>query len=233
MQTESTAGSGSVQEKHIAKFLYYFPGGFNDPKYIDSERKNIWKAHQLWQKTLSRRQFTDLLNKGQYIQIASDAVRISSKPDLLTSFEKKVLRDAVKSEGGARIFAIGLYNYLYGQGTAHHHFNTFTRVLETLPHKQVSVLTWPAQTVFGFIARPLKHIVVIPRIILTAVEKYGSGISYRHRPDWDTYRSVLDFASRVLKDIKRLKPRDMIDLQSFISVMGPEMYPDLHSETAV
>jgi hypothetical protein len=226
MHSESI-GHKSLREKCIANFLHYFPGGFNDPKYIETERKEIWKAYLLWQKTLSRTQFTDLLNKGQYVQIASDAVRIASKPDLLTSFEKKVLRDAVKSEGGSRIFAIGLYNYLYGQGSPSHHFNTLTRVLETLPHKQVSVLTWPAQTVFGFIAKPAKHFFVLPVVTVNAAKKYGFEICYRHRPNWDTYQSLFDFAAQVLKDIKHLKARDMIDLQSFISILGSEMYPGI------
>jgi hypothetical protein len=226
MPSESTAGNRLLQEKCIAKFLHYFPGGFNDPKYVETERKHTWKAYLLWQKTLSRQYYTDLLKKGQYVQISSEAVRIASRPELLNSFEKKVLRDAVKSEGGARIFAIGLYNYLHGQGTPHHHFNTFTRVLETLPHKQVSVLAWPAQTVFGFIAKPGKHLFVLPGVTVTAAEKYGFNIRYGHRPNWGTYQSVLDFAARVLKDIKHLMPRDMIDLQAFIAVLGSEMYPD-------
>jgi hypothetical protein len=229
MPSESTAGDRSLGEKYIARFLHYFPAGFNDPKYIETERKDKWKAHLLWQKNLSRSQYTDLLNKGQYMQISSEAVRIASKPELLTSFEKKVLRDAVKSEGGARIFAIGLYNYLYGQGTPHHHFNTLTRVLETLPHKQVSVLTWPAQTVFGFIAKPVKHFFVVPEIV-TVAKRYGFDFCYRHRPDWDTYRSVLAFAAQVLKDIKHLKPHDVIDLQSFISVLGSKIYPEFPDE---
>jgi hypothetical protein len=223
MNFESAAENS--REKCIARFLHYFPGGFADPKYIETGRKDKWKAHLLWQKTLSRRQYTDLLNKGQYTQISSDAVRIASKPDLLTSLEKKVLRDAVKSEGGARLFAIGLYNYLYGQGTPHHHFKTFTRVLETIPHKQVSLLTWPAQTVFGFIARPARFLFVLPGITIKAAEKYGSAICYRHRPNWETYESVIDFATRLVKDIKALKPHDLIDVQSFISVLGSETHP--------
>lgn len=227
MQMESTVVKGSRLEICIDKFLHYFPGGFNDPNYIETQRKDTWKAHSLWQKTLSRTQYTDLLNKGQYAQISSDAVRIASKPELLNPCGKKALRDAVKSEGGARLFAIGLYNYLYGQGSRPHHFHTLTRVLETIPHKQVSLLTWPAQTVFGFIARPARFLFVSPAITIKAAEKYGYGIQYSHRPNWNTYQSVIDFTSHVVKEIKKLKPRDMIDLHAFFSVLVSEAYPAL------
>ena len=72
------------------------------------------------------------------------------------------LRDAVKSEDGAKIFAEGLFEYIYGNATS--------------------------------------------------------------RPNWDTYQNLLDFADRIQQDNDDLKPRDYIDLQSFIWVLGSSEY---------
>ena len=48
-------------------------------------------------------------------------------------------------------------------------------------------------------------------------EKYGFDFQYRSRPAWDTYRSLLDFAETVRRDLKDLRPRDMIDLDALKS----------------
>jgi len=44
-------------------------------------------------------------------------VRIEARANLIFSFEKMALRDAVKSAVGAKRFATGLYEFLYGPGT--------------------------------------------------------------------------------------------------------------------
>jgi hypothetical protein len=37
---------------------------------------------------------------------------------------------------------------------------------------------------------------------------------------------LLDFVARVRADVSDLRPRDMIDLQSFLWVQGSDEYPD-------
>jgi hypothetical protein len=99
-------------------------------------------------------------------------------------------------------------------------------VVEQLPRRQTRVLTWPIVTVFGFIAQPARHIFLKPNVTKLAAREYGVEFDYRSRPDWATYRSLLDFAARVRDDQADLKPRDMIDLQSFIWVMGSDEYEE-------
>lgn len=53
-------------------------------------------------------EYAALINQERFIDIANRAVAIESRTNLLFSFEKMALRDAVKSEAGARAFAIGL-----------------------------------------------------------------------------------------------------------------------------
>ncbi|HEX5958890.1 MAG TPA: hypothetical protein VFY92_09580 [Hyphomicrobiaceae bacterium] len=43
---------------------------------------------------------------------------------------------------------------------------------------------------------------------------------YKPRLDVRVYESLLDLASRTAKEIEDLKPRDRIDVQSFIWVVG-------------
>ncbi len=93
-----------------------------------------------------------------------------------------------------------------------------------LPRRQTRVLTWPIVTVFGFIAQPDRHIFLKPNVTRIAAREYGYEFTYAPRPGWDTYASLLEFAKRIRRDVRDLRPRDMIDLQSFIWVQGSDEY---------
>jgi hypothetical protein len=214
------------REQCRKKFLYYFKKGFSDPKYYDWERGYKWNAHLAWESRLNRREFGKLLKEGKYREIADTAVKIETKTNLLFSFEKMALRDAVKSQKGAKAFAEGLYQYIYGQGEMKSRFAQFTQTLEQLPRKQTRVLTWPMQTVFGFIADPSNQIFMKPQVTKTAALKYGIELKYVSRPNWETYNRLIHFAEQVREDNSDLLPKDMIDLQSFIWVIGSDEYPD-------
>ena len=103
-----------------AKFLHYFPKGFRDPLYEDWERGYKWEAHRRWTATLDRETIHKLLAAGRHSEIAARAVAIEARTNLLFSFEKMALRDAVKSAAGARAFAQGLYDFLHGPPTWRH-----------------------------------------------------------------------------------------------------------------
>ena len=96
-----------------------------------------------------------------------------------------------------------------------------------LPRRQTRVLTWPLVTVFGFIARPDKHLFLKPMVTRKAAQGYGYDFTYRPQPSWDVYQSLLTFAAIIRRDLDRkpgFKARDMIDVQSFIWVQGSEEY---------
>lgn len=205
-------------------FLRIFPGGFYDATYVDWERDYKWDAHRAWRVVLGRARFAKLLLQGAYSEIAQDAVRIESRTNLLFSFEKMALRDAVRSEDGARRFAEGLFAFLYGRGGASTRFDRWCDAVAELPRRQTRVLTWPIVTVFGFIAQPDRHIFLKPNVTRRAAQEYGFEFTYESRPSWATYESYLAFAEQVRRYTHDLHPRDMIDVQSFIWVMGSDEY---------
>ena len=205
-------------------FLHYFPDGYRDETYIDWERDYKWAAHETWEEQLNQREYARLLKARKFSEIADRAVRIETRTNLLFSFEKMALRDAVKGRG-AREFAEGLYEYVYGRGSMRSRFEAFTEVLAGLPRKQTRVLTWPLHTVFGMIAVPKEHIFLKPRVTQEAAKAYEFDFQYKSKPNWETYQSLLDFAETVRTDTKDLRPKDMIDLQGFIWVMGSDEYP--------
>lgn len=214
------------RKKFRKKFLYYFKKGFDDPTYISWERKYKEDAHTEFQSVLNKHDFNKLLKAKKYRMIVQHAVKIESRTNLLFSFEKMALRDAIKSDEGAQLFATGLYDYVYGTQSLKERFEAFVEVIRQLPRKQTRVLTWPLITVFGFIANPEEHMFLKPRVTQTAAVKYGFEFFYSSKPNWDTYNSLLNFAEVVRKDTLDLNPKDFIDLQSFIWVTGSDEYED-------
>jgi hypothetical protein len=207
-----------------SKFLRKFPGGFRDPTYLDWERDYKWQAHKEWEAHLNAAAFKAALRAGAYQEIAARAVKIESGRSLLFSFEKMALRDAVRSEAGARLFAEGLYAFLHGPASPEQRFMDWVATVESLPRKQTRVLTWPLITVFGFIAQPGRHIFLKPNTTKRAAQKIGLAFDYVSRPNWKTYHDYIVLAQTVKKAIRDMAPRDMIDIQSFLWVQGSDEY---------
>jgi hypothetical protein len=208
------------------KFLRFFPKGFRDQTYLDWERNYKWRAHQDWQRALNCSAYRRKLSQGKFLEIGRDAIRIESRTNLLFSFEKMAIRDALKSESGARAFAEGLYALLYGTASLQTRFNRWCEVVKALPRKQSRVFTWPLSTVFGFIAQPESHIFLKPTVMRRAAREYGFDFRYRSGPSWETYSSLLAFAHEIGQDLHDLCPRDLIDIQSFIWVLGSDEYEE-------
>jgi len=208
------------------RFLRFFPEGFRDETYRDWERDYKWEAHERFCAVLRRSALRSLVDAGDYLAVARHAVTIEARTNLLFSFEKMALRDALKTRDGARAFAEGLYEWLYGRGPDQQRFEKWVETIAALPRRQTRVLTWPIVTIFGMIAAPEKHIFVKPMVSRSAAREYGCDFRYASRPNWDSYVSMLEFAEQVREDQADLCPRDMIDLQSFIWVQGSDEYEE-------
>ena len=206
------------------KFLRFFPKGFKDQKYWDWERGYKWAAHERWTELLSKAQFAALIENKEYTEIGLRALRTLSGTNLLFSFENMALRDALKDVRGSQVFAKSLFKFIYGEGRMQARFEEWRNAVASLPKRQSRVFTHPVTTVFGFIADPKRHIFLKPTVTKRAAENYGFEFDYNSTPGWDTYRSLLSFADVLSTDLADLQPRDMIDIQSFIWVMGSDEY---------
>lgn len=213
-------------ERARRKFLKIFPGGFRDETYLDWERGYKWAAHEQWNEALGKEKFAGLVRNNKFAEIAAAAIRIESRTNLLFSFEKMALRDAVRSPGGAKLFALSLFDFLHGADAMQERFETWVEAVGRLPRLKTRVLTWPLVTVFGFIAQPRLHFFFKPTVTREAARRYGQDLPYASRPSGTLYRTLLDFVAAVRADIRDLQPRDMIDLQSFLWVQGSDEYPD-------
>ena len=128
---------------------------------------------------------------------------------------------------GARLFATELCAFLYGPGSPQRKFKDWLEALADLPAPRSPVMTWPIATVFGFIARPERHLFFKPKVTQRAARAYAFDLHYASRPSWEGYQQLLTFAAVIRRDLDRrahFKARDMIDVQSFIWVQGADEY---------
>jgi hypothetical protein len=211
-------------ERARRKFLRLFPDAFRDETYLAWERDYKVEAHREWQAGLNEQEFRALLRAREFAEAARRAVKIESGRHFLFSFEKMALRDAVKSESGAQAFVNGLYDFLYGPGSDEERFTRWCAAVAALPRKQTRVLTWPLVTVFGFIAEPKRHVFLKPNTTRRAARKLRFDFDYVSRPNWTTYAAYLQLADYVRRSLSDWRPRDMIDIQSFLWVQGSDEY---------
>lgn len=222
--TLRTAAPSAGALRAQRKFLRYFPGGFADPTYVEWERGYKVLAAERWERELGGEKLAALMRDGKYQEAAARMVGIESRTNLLYSFEKMALRDAVRTPAAAKRFVMGVHEFVTSD-VDRRAFEAWCDVVESLPRRQTRVLTWPVVTVIGFLARPRAHIFLKPNVTKRAAHAYGFAFEYASRPNWDTYASLLAFARQVRSDTRTLRPRDMIDLQSFVWVQGSDEYP--------
>ena len=103
-------------------------------------------------------------------------------------------------------------------------FDRWCAAVASLPRRQTRVLTWPIVTVFGFLAQPKRHIYFKPMVTRAAARGYGFDLRYAARPSALAYARLLGFAREIRRDLTDLRPRDLIDVQSFIWVQGSDEY---------
>ena len=212
----------TAAERCRRRFLRFFPDGFADETYLAWERNYKGEAHARWRAELSRRTFRTLPADAR--EIMARAVRIESRTNLLFSFEKMAVRDAVRTIRGARTMALGLDDLLHGNSRLPRRFEHWCDAIFSLPRRQTRVLSWHIVTVFPFLAQPDHHIFLKPNVTRVAAAQYGFDFPYQSTPNWRTYAALLDLAALVQEDLRDLHPRDMIDVQSFLWVQGSDEY---------
>jgi hypothetical protein len=218
--------------KHRKRFLRFFPKAFRDQRYLDWEHSYKWYSHKLWGELLNEEEYKSLLRRHEYMEIATRALRVEQKtvPPFLFSFEKMALRDALRSDRGARIFAEALSTLLHGKGALKDRFIQWIVAVGDLPRKQSRVLSWPNLTFFPFIAQPTKHIILKPSAMRIAAAELEFDLDYSSKPSFTTYQRLLDLAELVREGIADLKPRNYHDLQTFLYVIGSSEYEQLEGE---
>ena len=134
--------------------------------------------------------------------------------NLLSRFEKPRLAEVLRGPT-ADIFVRGAARFALGEGKTA--LLDMERALK--PH---NVATWPAATYLPFLWLPEEHMFLKPEVTQDFAARVGHRFAsdYDSRLDFGVYESLLDLASKTAVELAGLEPRDRIDVQSFIWVVG-------------
>lgn len=205
----------------IQYFLAEFPGGFSGAKFLENERTYKEKAHRLAQQLLERGALLSLLDGGQHGEVCARALKVVNATNLIFPNEKMQIKDAIKPAMHAERFASAIVNLLYGPPPFQSRFERFATLLE-----EIGAAKWTVATYFPFFVFPSEHMFMKPMVTQHAAELCGFEIGYEAKVGWKTYDRLLAFSGWLCEELtkRQLKPRDMIDVQSFVWCIAPANY---------
>ncbi len=208
-------------QQAISQFHDRFKLGFEDPTYIGDaklgERQYKWAAHEMFESLLGSGQFEQLLEKD-LTDLIRRAKQCIAKVNLLSVFEVAALKDAFMDECAGRRFFETLLVLLRSGEITEDVFAPYAKAVCDLPADKGRVATWPVATILPFLAQPDRHLFIKPEVTQNAAARLGFSLRYKPAPNWITYEAALRMAHIYSSKISALKPRDMIDVQSFIYV---------------
>lgn len=146
-----------------------------------------------------------------------DAARVAKagiQTNMLSPFEAARLRDTLLGESGAR-FLQGAATFSQGGYEA----GSASMAAAVKPHGRIS---WPIVTYLPFLWDYERHMFLKPTVTIDFAERVGHEFPHRYsaEPNADTYEALLDLVHKTRAAIGELEPKDNIDIQSFIWVVG-------------
>ena len=198
-------------------FRDQFQNGFHDDDYLKDEREYKWDAKEQLDEAVP---LNAALDGGGS---AKAVLRVFQRTNLLSPFELMRVRDTLRGNRGDA-FVRGAAAFATGDMET-----GLRRMASALkPHDAAK---WTVVTYLPFLWKPDAHMFLKPEITKLFADRVGHEFAsqYRAELDLDVYRSLLDLAARTSEAIGALEPRDRIDVQSFIWVVGA--YPSSQPST--
>jgi hypothetical protein len=203
----------------IGRFRRFFSLDFDDPVYWKQERAYKEKAHKHYQDVLGGGKLHGLLMQD-LARLVEETNRVVGKVNLLFSVEQAAFRDALKDAQAARAYFERLDALLQAPKVTEDVYAPYAKAVRDLPADRGRVASWPVATLLPFLAQPDRHMFLKPSVTQVAALALGVNLNYRAEPNWLTYSSLLHLAADYKEKLSPLRPRDLIDVQSFFWVVG-------------
>ena len=193
----------------MRRYLHFFPGGLQSAANASSERGYKERAAERLRASLSIEQGLDAGAED-----AAALTKAGIQTNMLSPFEAARLRDTLQGETGGR-FLRGAAAFATGDYEA----GVQTMAAAVQPHGRIS---WPILTYLPFLWDYQRHMFLKPTVTADFADRVGHDFhhAYSAEPNAQTYLSLLDLVEKTRSAITSLQPRDNIDIQSFIWVVG-------------
>ncbi|GJE42625.1 hypothetical protein [Methylobacterium soli] len=191
-----------------ARFLRMMPDGFADPVYLAEERAYKLRAKERLDAALPLDAALAWNGDGKAALAAFRAT------NLLSPFESTRIGEALRSSAAAPYIRGAA---AFASGAVEDGIRAMQGAL-----KPFAIAKWTALTYLPFLWRPDAHLFLKPEVTREFAERVGHPFAHAYAPELhpDIYRSLLDLAAAMRTETADLQPADMIDVQSFIWVVG-------------
>lgn len=190
------------------RFLKFFRGGFQSDQYVGAERNYKVEAKEKFVEAVPLDKAVNGSGFGEAVLAAFRGT------NLLSPYEKTRLQDVLRgphaddfiraaarfTQDGSKISLFSMEQALKPQDSA----------------------KWTVVTYLPFLWRPDLHMFLKPEVTKDYAVRVGHPFSriYEPRLHLPVYESLIDLVTRTEQELSDMKPRDRIDIQSFIWVVG-------------
>ncbi|SRR5713101_3494361 len=190
------------------RFLHFFRNGFYSADYAGEERDYKVAAKHKLDAVAPLEQAASGAGFGEAI------LAVFRATNLLSPFEKTRLQDVLRGPN-ADPFIQAAARFTMGE--------TKPALLDMehalKPHESAK---WTVVTYLPFLWQPEQHMFLKPEVTKDFAARVGHRFAFDYEPRLDVgvYESLLDLVSKTTNELADLKPRDRIDVQSFIWIIG-------------
>jgi hypothetical protein len=187
-----------------ARFLRFFPNGFHSAGYAEQERDYKVAAKKKLDAAVPVEKATIGSGFGEAI------LAVFRATNLLSPFEKTRLQDVLRGPAADPFIRAAARFTMGERKTA-----LFEMAQALKPHDSMK---WTVVTYLPFLWRPEKHMFLKPEVTKDFAARVGHRFAsdYEPRLEIAVYESLLDLVAKTTAELSDLKPRDRIDVQSFV-----------------
>lgn len=212
--TELRAAVGRASDAYFgfdgacSRFRLFFPDGFRSPAFEEEERNYKLKAKAKLDHAVPLERALTGSNLGEAVLSAYRAT------NLLSPFEKTRLEPLLRGTD-ADAFVHAAARFTTGE------IEPALMIMGKLLAKH-EVAKWTAVTYLPFLWRPEDHMFLKPMVTQEFAERVGHSFAQDYSPALDpaVYNSLRDLLTQTARQVADLQPRDNIDLQSLVWVVG-------------
>ena len=191
-----------------SRFLHWFKDGFQSERFLAQERDYKVKAKAKLDASVPVEAAATGTGYGEAVLSAFQAT------NLLSLFEKARLTAMLRGPD-ADAFVRGAARFALGETSL-----GLVHMKEALqPHDNAK---WTVVTYLPFLWRPDQHTFLKPEV----TKDFATRVGHRYAHDYQAalnvsvYESLLDLTDKTSLELTAMRPRDRIDVQSFIWVIG-------------
>jgi hypothetical protein len=202
---------------------YAASGSKGAPAKPGGERAVRWRAaHDAWVKELGGGTAERLVSEADAPELARRAQKVAATlpPGVL---DDDALAAAFSVPASTLVFFGALLELVALPVPGKARFEKLFAAAAVLPAPPTS--RWAVATVFPFLARPDRHLVLVQKPTSDAAARLGRDLGCTPTPSWEPYATLRALATELLEPLKAVGGQDLVDVECFLFATATKRAP--------